>query len=124
MASRALGRLLFITAILGFSTLTACGGGAIPRDQMTMAQATVKGAEVGGAPQEPKAALHLKLAKEQIAKANSLIAKGDNDEAARVIARAQADADLALALARQANARRETQEAREQIEQIKENIIK
>ena len=110
--------------LAGAIALSACGGAAVPRDQLTLAQAAVKGAEVGGATEEPKAALHLKLAREEISKANALINDGENEEAARMIARAQADADLSLALAKQAAAKRETAEAKEQIDQIKENIIK
>ncbi|MDQ2645746.1 MAG: DUF4398 domain-containing protein [Myxococcota bacterium] len=84
----------------------------------------MKGAEVGGANDEPKAALHLKLAREELTKAQNMIGDGENEDAARMVARAQADADLALALAKQARARKDTAEAKEQIDQIKENIIK
>ncbi len=84
----------------------------------------MKGAEVGGANDEPKAALHLKLAREELTKAQNMINDGENEDAARMVARAQADADLALALSKQASARKDTAEAKEQIDQIKENIIK
>jgi hypothetical protein len=124
MAKETLKLVLSFSMVAGALALSACGSSAVPRDQLTMAQAAVKGAEVGGAADEPKAALHLKLAREEIAKATALINDGENEEAARMIARAQADADLSLALSKQAAARRETLEAKEQIEQIKENIIK
>ena len=115
---------LSFSAVAGCLALVACGGAAVPRDQMTQAEAAVKGAEVGGANDEPKAALHLKLAREELAKAQNMINDGENEDAARMVARAQADADLALALAKQAAARKDTAEAKEQIDQIKENIIK
>lgn len=99
--------------------LTACGGAAVPQESLTAAKAQVAGAEVGGAASEPKAALHLKLAKEQIAKAESLIADGDNEEAARVIDRAQADAELALALSKEVSAEKQAQETKEQLEKLK-----
>ncbi|MET0794052.1 MAG: DUF4398 domain-containing protein, partial [Polyangiaceae bacterium] len=47
------------------TVLLACGGAAVPQESLTAAQADVKGAEVGGAAANPKAALHLKLAKDQ-----------------------------------------------------------
>jgi hypothetical protein len=99
--------------------LTACGGAAVPQESLTAAKASVAGAEVGGAAAEPKAALHLKLAKEQIAKAESLIADGDNEEAARIIDRAEVDAELALALAKEVNAEKQALETREQLDKLK-----
>jgi hypothetical protein len=95
--------------------MAACGGAAIPQQELTSAKAAVSGAEVGGAAENPRAALHLKLAREQIAKAEQLIADDDNEEAARVIERAQADADLALSLAKEAKARAEAEEAQAQL---------
>jgi hypothetical protein len=101
--------------------VTACGGAAVPQETLTAAKASVAGAEVGGAAAEPKAALHLKLAKEQLAKAEALIAEGDNEEAARVIDRAQADADLSLSLAKEAAAKKEATETSEQLERLKKH---
>lgn len=109
---------------LGISAASAvaCGGAAVPQEALSAAQAGVKGAEVGGANQDPKAQLHLKLANEQIEKAKKLIADDENEEAARVIERAQADADLALALAQEANARRQAKEADEQLGKLKKKL--
>src|SRR5690348_7587444 len=97
-------------------TLGACGGAAVPQEQLTAAKAAISGAEVGGAASEPRAQLHLQRAKEGIAKAEKLIADDDNEEAASVIERASADADLALALARETGARGEATETKEQLE--------
>jgi hypothetical protein len=100
----------------------ACGGAAVPQETLTAAQASVKGAEVGGANENPKAQLHLKLATEQIEKAKKLIEDGDNEEAARLIDRAQADADLALALAEQAKALKDAKDADEQLGKLKKKL--
>ena len=78
------------------TVLLACGGAAVPQDALTAAQADVKGAEVGGASEIPKAALYLKLAKDQIAIAQKQISDGDNESAARTLDRAQADAAKSL----------------------------
>jgi hypothetical protein len=107
--------------LVGVVLLSACGGAAVPRESLTAAKAAVAGAEVGGAATEPKAALHLKLAKEQVAQAEKLIGDGDNEEAARVIDRAQADADLALSLAKEASAEKEAQETKEQLDRLKKH---
>ena len=100
---------------------TACGGAAVPQETLTAAKAAVAGAEVAGAASEPKAALHLKLAKEQLAQAEKLIADGDNEEAARIIDRAQADADLSFSLAKEANAKKEASDTSEQLGRLKKH---
>jgi hypothetical protein len=94
----------------------------VPQESLTAAQASVKGAEVGGAAEEPKAQLHLKLANEQIAKAKMLIEDGDNEEAARVIERAQVDAELSLALAQQAKSLQEAKDADEQLGKLRKKL--
>jgi len=101
--------------------LGACGGAAIPQEQLTAAKAAVSGAEVGGANSDPRAQLHLQRAKEGVAKAEKLIADDENEEAASVIERATADADLALALAREAGAKGEATETNEQLERLKKS---
>jgi hypothetical protein len=110
-------RLLWLSSVLAFAAV-ACGGAAVPQQELTSAKAAVAGAEVGGAAENPKAALHLQLAKQQIAEAEKLIEEGDNEEAARVITRAQADADLALALAKENKAKLDAQNAKEQLERL------
>lgn len=111
-------------AACGLLLAAACGGAAVPQESLTAAEASVKGAEVGGAAENPKAALHLKLAKEQIEKAKALIADDENEDAKRVIDRAQADADLALALAKEGKARADAAEANEQLAKLKSKLNK
>jgi len=106
------------------TTLLACGGAAVPHDALSAAQAEVKGAEVGGAGENPKAALHVKLAKDQIEIAQKQIAEGDNEEAALTLARAQADAELALSLAKEAKAQGDASEASEQVGKLRKEISK
>jgi hypothetical protein len=106
------------------TTLLACGGAAVPHDALSAAQAEVKGAEVGGANENPKAALHVKLAKDQIETAQKQIADGDNEEAALTLSRAQADAELALSLAKEAKAQGDASEASEQVGKLRKEISK
>jgi len=103
----------------GLVLLNACGGAAVPQESMTAAKASVAGAEVAGAPENPDAALHLQRAKEQLAKAEALIKDGDNEAATSMVDRAQADADLSLALAKEAKAKAEAQETKEQLSRLK-----
>jgi hypothetical protein len=71
--------------------------------------AAVKTADSAGASKEPQAALHLKLAKEQIGQAQQMIEEGDFEEADRMTMRANEDAELALGMAREARLKRDLQ---------------
>jgi hypothetical protein len=106
------------------TTLLACGGAPVPHEALSAAQADVKGAEVGGAGENPKAALHVKLAKDQIEIAQKQMADGDNEEAARTLDRAQADAELAMSLAKEAKAQGDASEASEQVGKLRKEISK
>lgn len=85
-------------AVVGFG----CASAPPPTDQLASAEASMRAAREIGAAQVPKAELHLKLAQEQVAQARKLTKDGDNEEAARLLNRAHADAELALALSREA----------------------
>jgi hypothetical protein len=86
---------------------------------LTSAEAAVRAAEVGGASDNPQAALHLKYARDQIAEAQKLIEDDENEAAAALLQRAEVDAELALSLARVEEARKEAQAARNEIEELK-----
>jgi hypothetical protein len=101
--------------------IVACGGAAIPQEQLTSSKATISVAQAEGAQNEPKAQLHLKLAQEQVAKAEALIKEGDNEEATQLIERAQADADLAVALAKEAKSKKEAQDTIEQLQRLQKD---
>jgi hypothetical protein len=69
---------------------------------MESSAASIRGAQEAGAEGVPRAALYLQLANEQSAKAKILIASGSPDDmraASRLLMRASADGDLAIALA-------------------------
>lgn len=108
------------TLLIGLLPM-ACGGAAIPQSELTSAKAAVSGAEVAGAAEEPTAALHLKLAKEQLAQAEAQIAEDDNELAIITIERAQADADLALALAKEAKSKAEAMDTKEQLDRLRKH---
>jgi hypothetical protein len=84
--------------------LGACAGAPKPTEQLVSARSALRAAEEVGADRVPQAELHAKLAKEQLASAEKLMEEGDNAEAERVLQRAKADAELAVALSRKAEA--------------------
>lgn len=113
-------RLLTALILASTGVIAACGGGPKPEAQAAQSQAAISAAEAVGAQSYPKAALHLKMARDQVKTAELLMADGDNDEANLVLQRAEADAQLALALAREEKQRAEAREAMKKIDELKE----
>jgi len=90
--------------------LVACGGAPPPNDRAANSEAAIRGAREVGAEQVPQASLHLKLAEEQLAKGKAQMKDGDNKQAGYTLLRAQADAELALALAKENKTRTDAQQ--------------
>ena len=90
--------------------VVACGGAAVPHDQLASSQASIRAAEEVGANSNPTAQLHLRFAKDQVEKARVLISDDQNEEAKLLLQRAQADAELAIAITREASVRSQATE--------------
>ena len=105
-----------IATIAGATMLalgSGCGGAAPPLRGKTEAMAAIRAAREAGAADRPRAAYHLDLAEEQLRRAGALANRGLTADAGRMLQRAQADAELAAALAEAERARppdRETPE--------------
>ena len=106
-------KYVLLAASLG--ALTACGSYPAPTEKMSASQSSVRAAQEVNAASNPQAALHLKLATEQVDQAKQLMADGDNKRAEYVLLRAEADAELAVALAREASMRGEAQKAQDEV---------
>ena len=87
----------------------ACASAPPPHERVATSEAAIRGAREVGSEQIPQAALHLKLAEEGVQKAKALMNDGDNRAASFALLRAQADAELALALARENKTRTDAQ---------------
>jgi len=109
------------SALLFLLLCSACGGAPPPQELITNVTASIRAAEVAGAKDEPKAALHLKKASEQLAKGKALAAE-EEERAELVLRRAEADADLALALAQEHAARVEADTANEKVEKRRTKV--
>jgi hypothetical protein len=86
---------------------------------MASAEAAARSARELGADKDPKAALHLKLAQEQIDQARKLMADNDNHRADFVLQRANADAELSVMLAKESAAVTEAAKAKEKVNAMK-----
>jgi hypothetical protein len=97
-----------------------CGGAPpVPADQITQTEAAIRAASEVGAPSVPKAALHLKMAQDQLQTAKGLINEKENDEARLVLDRARVDAELALALAKESTLRAQAAEAIQKVKKLR-----
>src|SRR5271155_2858129 len=105
---------LRMLGLVPLTVLFACASFPAPTQRMADAESAHRSALELGAANQPAAQLHVKLAEEQMSKAKSLIASGDNKEADSLLIRSKADSELALALAREQNAKAATQVATDQ----------
>ncbi len=91
---------LFALGALG--VLAGCASAPISNERLSATEAPMRAAEEMGAAKVPEAALELKLAHEQTEQAKQMMKNGEKDKADMLLLRAQADAELALALAKEA----------------------
>lgn len=111
-----------VTLLLLVSIAVGCGGAAPPMEAQMEAVASVRAAREVGAAEQPRAAYHLELAEAQVARADALVDAGRMDDAERMLLRAQADADLAIALTREAAVVAEAEEVRSRIREMRARL--
>jgi uncharacterized protein DUF4398 len=113
-------RIICIMSLAG--TPFACASTAPPpTEKMQASSGAIRAAEEVGAPKVPQAALHLQLAKEETEHAKLLLSKGEHPAADGMLMRAQADAELAVALSREETSRTEAEQAVEQVRQLRQS---
>jgi len=101
--------------------MAACATGTLPSAQLEASSAAIRAAEEAGAKDVPQAALHLQLAKEQSDQAKKFAAHGQVDRGTLYLMRAEADADLALALAHGKVAQSGAEDESNQIKNLNED---
>lgn len=104
--------------VLGALLLSGCGGAAIPVTKVADSKATIRAAEEAGAKKSPQASLHLKLARDQLAKGQALIKEEENERAELFLNQSQADAELALALAHEQREQSATQSSQQRVQEL------
>jgi hypothetical protein len=118
-------KISFIS-IVGGVALMAVGCGAsfpVPTQKLADAESASRSARELGADRKTAAQLNLKLADEEIEAAKVQIKAGDNRRAEFILLRAKADAELALALARETDTKLETVKAVD-TSNAKQNAVK
>lgn len=100
-------------------TLAGCGGAPAPAERLTTAEAALRAASEVGASNVPRASLHMKLAQEQIDEAKQLMADGRNEQAELALRRAQADAELAIVVAKEQKTLSEAKATESKLQKLK-----
>jgi hypothetical protein len=101
-----------------------CGTFPPPTERLNTTQGAIRGATEVGAEQIPRAALHLKLAQEQTDKARQQMDEDDNELADQNLRRAQADAELAIAIARETQSVQKADEAVAELQKVRAEVMK
>jgi len=105
------------TAIaLGSASALGCASAPLRTDSST---SRIRAAEEVGSAKVPQASLHVQLAKEELAAAQGLSKKGDKEEAESMMMRAEADAELALALSHGDAERLEAEKAMTRVRELR-----
>jgi hypothetical protein len=110
-----------LSLFLSITGLGACATAPRPQN-VERPEAAMRAAEEVGAAKVPEAALRLQLAKEQVERAKTMTSESQQPAADRLVLRAQADADLALALARSNAARAAADKAIEKNKNIQGTV--
>lgn len=98
---------------LSFALLavSACATAALPPERLASSEAAIRSADEVGASKLPQAALHLKLAQEELAQAKQYAKDGDAARAELFLQRSDADSELAMSLTREEEAKVEADKA-------------
>jgi hypothetical protein len=95
-------------------TAAACGSSEVPAKQMAKSESAIRAASEIGAQNNPQASLHLKMAKDSYTQAQAASKDGEQETAERLLEKAEADAELALALTRKEQSAAKAEQAKEE----------
>lgn len=109
--------LLSALAVLVTAIMVGCASAPLKTERT---ESSIRAAEEVGAANVPRASLHLQMAKEELGKAKTLYEKGDEKEAASMLLRADADAELAITLSHGDAEKREAQEAMARVRKLQQ----
>lgn len=94
-------RMFIVGLAISVMGLASCRTDSAYKERVQPATSTIQTAEESGANATPTAAFYLQQAKEEFAQAKDLADRGQQDRAASLLKRAEADAELAAALGKE-----------------------
>ncbi len=110
-----------ILALTVFVTLSRCATTPVTTEKLSATEAPIRAAEELGATRVPEAALELKLAQDEMEQAKQLLKNGNKPRADMMLLRAQADAELAVALAKEAPLQADARNATERVKALQQS---
>ena len=113
-----IGIMVFAVAVVATAIAAGCASAPLRTERSTSG---IRAAEEAGAAKVPQASLHLQLAKEELELAKGLAAKGEKEKAASMLLRAEADAELAVALSHGDAEKSEARAAVERVRQLRQD---
>jgi hypothetical protein len=114
-----IGIMVFAVAAVATAIVAGCAANVPLRTEASTSG--IRAAEEAGAAKVPQASLHLQLAKEELELAKGLAAKGEKEQAASMLLRAEADAELAVVLSREDAEKSEAQAAVARARQLRQD---
>lgn len=111
--------LVFAVAVVVAAFAAGCASDPPLRTEASTSG--IRAAEEVGASRVPRAALHLQLAKEELERARTLAAAGEQEQATSMLSRAEADAQLAVALSRENTEKSEATAAVERVRELRQD---
>jgi len=113
-----IGIMMFAGAFVAIAITSGCSSAPLRTEASTSG---IRAAEEVGAAKVPQASLHLQMAKEELELAQGLSAKGEKEEAASMLLRSEADAELAVALSREDAEKLEARAAVERVRKLRQD---
>jgi regulator of protease activity HflC (stomatin/prohibitin superfamily) len=110
-----------VFAMAAATAAIAVGCASTPALRTEASTSGIRAAEEVGAAKVPQASLHLQLAKEELENAKALAAKNYKQMAVSMLSRAEADAELAVALSREDAEKAEAIAAVDRVRQLKQD---
>jgi len=110
--------LVFAVDVVVAAIVAGCASAPL-RTEASVSE--IRAAEEAGAASVPQASLHLQLAREELALAKDLASKGEKEQAVSMLSRAEADAELSVALSREDAEKSEAREAVVRVRQLRED---
>jgi len=110
--------MVLAVAVVATAIVAGCASEPLRTEVST---AGIRAAEEVGAAKVPQASFHLQLAREELELAKGLAAKGEKKKAASMLLRAEADAELAVALSHGDAEKSEARSAVERVRQLRQD---
>ena len=111
--------VMAVSILLAAAIAGCAASGPTFKESSEPSKSSIRAAEEVGAAKVPSASFYLQLAKEKLENARALAAEGKKEEAASMLKRAEADAELAITLSHEQAERTEAAKAVERARQLR-----